>query len=87
MEWVGCPAGPQIDVVFHPCSSPAAPHNPELDHYNQQWSTVQSDPSDFNTWTQLLTTSERLVSTIGESSSGRPEALWSAIWPDLAAFA
>ncbi len=40
---------------------PAAPPNPLMDAYNEQWTTVQESPSDFNTWTALIATTEKLV--------------------------
>lgn len=38
------------------------PPNPELDKYNMEWHMVQENPSDFATWTALLSTAEKLVS-------------------------
>lgn len=38
------------------------PPNPELDKYNMEWHIVQENPSDFVTWTALLSTAEKLVS-------------------------
>jgi hypothetical protein len=32
-----------------------------LDKYLEQWGTVQEAPSDFNTWTALISTAEKLV--------------------------
>jgi hypothetical protein len=43
-------------------SSLAAPSNPLLEKYTEQWTTVQETPSDFNTWTALISTTEKLVS-------------------------
>lgn len=38
------------------------PPNPELDKYNMEWHMVQENPTDFVTWTALLSTAEKLVS-------------------------
>ncbi|KAG2435879.1 hypothetical protein HXX76_007074 [Chlamydomonas incerta] len=38
----------------------AAPPNPDLEAYNQKWTTVQNDPQDFNTFTALLGIADRL---------------------------
>eukprot|EP01026_Neomeris_dumetosa_P035159 TRINITY_DN28134_c0_g1_i1.p1 TRINITY_DN28134_c0_g1~~TRINITY_DN28134_c0_g1_i1.p1 ORF type:complete len:705 (-),score=112.05 TRINITY_DN28134_c0_g1_i1:374-2488(-) len=34
--------------------------NPWLERYVEQWKTVQEDPEDFTTWTNLLTTAEKM---------------------------
>lgn len=35
--------------------------NPLLDKYNEYWKGVRENPSDFLTWTYLLSTVEKLV--------------------------
>lgn len=39
--------------------------NPLLDKYSEYWKGVRENPSDFLTWTYLLSTVEKLVSTFG----------------------
>ncbi|KAF5840473.1 hypothetical protein DUNSADRAFT_16564 [Dunaliella salina] len=39
---------------------PAPPPNPMVDRYNDQWTAVQNNPSDFAAWTTLIGVSEKL---------------------------
>eukprot|EP00877_Chromochloris_zofingiensis_P003202 jgi/Chrzof1/12883/Cz07g10240.t1 len=40
--------------------TPAIAANPLEDKYNEHWSVVQEKPQDFNTWTALLSTADKL---------------------------
>ena len=40
----------------------AAPENPLQGKYNQLWGVVKEKPEDFNTWSTLLSTVDKLVS-------------------------
>jgi hypothetical protein len=42
----------------------AAPPNPLLDKYNQDWKVVQERPQDFQAWTTLITSAEKLVCAV-----------------------
>ena len=52
------------------CASLAALSNPMLDRYTAQWKAVTETPSDFNTWTALISTAEKLVSAVPAGTAG-----------------
>lgn len=51
---------PQAEMADPPLE-PLEPINPQLDKYNSDWKAVQDAPYDFNAWTTLITSAEKLV--------------------------
>lgn len=53
-------------VVLPP---PPTPPNPLLERHNDAWAEAQAAPTDFNSWTNVLTSAEKLVGPAGRMQS------------------